>query len=1345
MDFGGDIAPYIPGWIRGSVDETDCGESGPSARARFAAVLFLDIAGFTEITDRLAEQGERGAELLSDLLNDCFAILTDVVEAHGGDITAFTGDGFLALWDARDYAWATHTAAQCALALRDAMNSWARLSNSRLSQRISVDVGRVYYCRLGGCDGVWRYAVVGTPFQNVGSAYRNAGVGQVLLCEHAWRAIAEHCDGERGDGVFTLSGLKSMLEVKPLPPIPVPAALKFRSLVPAVVLDRLGMGTRRWLAEFRNLSVIYINFVGANFDREPVHFLHPCVSAVQRVASELEGVNFGIWMDDKGICASLVFGVPPLAHEEDPLRAVEAGLRIQEQLKRGSIRASIGIGTGKLFCGDYGGRSRRDYGLLGPAINTAARLMEIADGSILCDAATAQAVDGRVSFAVLPSQHVKGRAAPIPLYRPMGILARQQTHYSGEVVGRDSERRELQAKLDQVRAGIGGLVIVQGEPGIGKSRLLNDFAEMARDARVPIARGYASSIEKSTPYFAWRQVLSAVIEADTVAGNRPSHDTLTARLEHEPTLVSWLPLLGDILPLRVAETPLTEQITGAARAASIEALVIGLLLPSQNSPRVIIFEDLHWFDEASLGLLKSVIRRLPQLLLVASRRSADPTFATETRVADEAILQITLGQLPSDAIAEIIRRRLRATQLTSELVSFVQARAGGNPFYCEEFASALRDAGAISLQRGVCLTNVESLSSPNISLPASLESAIVTRVDALRPEPQLLLKVSSAIGGPFSAELLQDVYPGTAPLQDIQAMLAHLVRRELLRLQDSRAGSLYEFRHAISEEVTYSLLPFVQRRLLHAAIAKALEKNNAGRLEPYYGQLARHWERADELPRAIEYLERAAEQALRAYANHDAIQYVQRAFELSKKSPPINERERFSMWETVLGDAYTELADFHQSLPHYEHALSLAGQRIARSKAERTVSLINNLAVQGWLRLVPTRLTRLRAVDRETSQRVAHIRERLAERHFFRNESTAVLDETLAAVNLAERGAAVPEMISGYSALAIGLGMSGLRGPARFYQDQAMGLAQRFELTPEAARAYLLAAVFAHGIGDWDSTEKFARRSLSLYRQLGDRARALTPLTILGSASVLRGDLEQADQFQLESDDPLIVETGQGRAWRLAGKVMVSTIRGTVDAGDLEQLSEVADAKLARADELLCLGTVASGYLWRGDITNALSAAERGLAVLRETATVWGNYIYGASGVIEVFLACWAMGNRPAAWKADARDRALLGCKFVTRATRASPVCRPRSLLLKGRTALLSRQPGRARRMWTKAAVEAARLQMRREHGLALYEIGRLSSPDDPKRLSTLSHAAAIFEAIGANADLAAARQALSS
>jgi len=183
----GDIAAYVPKWIRTSVDEADGARPAyASTTPRPAAVLFLDIAGFTEITDRFAQQAEFGAEQLSELLNDCFTTLIDVVDVFGGDIIAFTGDGFLAAWEAGDRERATHVAAQCALALQHAMEVRAQSSDMLIRLRISIDVGTVYYCRLGGHEGVWRYAVVGAPFENLGRAYREAAIGEIALCESAW-------------------------------------------------------------------------------------------------------------------------------------------------------------------------------------------------------------------------------------------------------------------------------------------------------------------------------------------------------------------------------------------------------------------------------------------------------------------------------------------------------------------------------------------------------------------------------------------------------------------------------------------------------------------------------------------------------------------------------------------------------------------------------------------------------------------------------------------------------------------------------------------------------------------------------------------------------------------------------------------------------------------------------------------------------------------------------------------------------------------------------------------------------------------------------------------------------
>ena len=322
-------------------------------------------------------------------------------------------------------------------------------------------------------------------------------------------------------------------------------------------------------------------------------------------------------------------------------------------------------------------------------------------------------------------------------------------------------------------------------------------------------------------------------------------------------------------------------------------------------------------------------------------------------------------------------------------------------------------------------------------------------------------------------------------------------------------------------------------RSLHKSIAIVLERQHSEWLEPYYSQLAQHWERANENDRAIPYLELSAKQALRSYANRDAIRYIERAFRLIGGAPIADSGARQSEWEEILGDAYNELADYEQAFLHYARAMALMKQTSPRGRAGRLAHVMKNVALQIRLRLWAERVEKRSTMDRRKFQRTAHIRERLAERHFFLNESLAVLDETLSALNLAERSGALAETISGYSALGLGLGMSGLHHIGRFYCARALRVAGTMGSLPVTARAYLLAAVFGYGMGEWEFTERCARHALALYRQLGDRSRWHAPVTILAFSSILRSDLAGAEKLLSDLETMISSEidaTGEGMA-----------------------------------------------------------------------------------------------------------------------------------------------------------------------------------------------------------------------
>jgi class 3 adenylate cyclase len=589
-----DVNAYVPRWVRTALAKARFSCSEPVVESTAAAVLLLDIAGFVETTNLLARRGPSGAEEISDLLNGCFGPLTDIIRDHGGDIIAFVGDGILAMWDkASTIDQAAVLAGQCALALRNEVNRQAESGQHRLRLRISAEIGDIHRCKLGGLHDRWCFVVVGPPFDRLGEAYRKAKIGDVVLCSELHRSIRDQCEGTVSDGIFVLDKMSNGT-------MPSTQCLRqdatnpqLEALVPNVVVDHLRLGERKWLAEFRNITILYVNLINLSLAGSFLDTVQTAVFEIQRVAHRFDGLVHKTIMDDKGFSISLVFGLPRLAHEDDPQRGIEAGLVISKELGARGVRTSIGIASGKLFCGDYGGRERREYCLMGPAINMASRLMELAAGDVLCDTATAEAVHGRVSFSVLSPQRIKGSETLVAAFRPVAVSSGHHDHSGSEIIGRETERILLR---DTLQSHHGGAIVVQGDPGIGKSVLLDDLAEFARTHGLRVLRGFATSIDKLTPYFAWREVIHELL-----GGGSPEQVNWVARekLRHDETLTSWLPLLREITNINLAETDLTRQITGSARAACIEVLVIALLSDRNQSPRALIFEDLHWFDSAS--------------------------------------------------------------------------------------------------------------------------------------------------------------------------------------------------------------------------------------------------------------------------------------------------------------------------------------------------------------------------------------------------------------------------------------------------------------------------------------------------------------------------------------------------------------------------------------------------------------------------------------------------------------------------------------------------------------------------------------------------------------------------
>ena len=411
--------------------------------------------------------------------------------------------------------------------------------------------------------------VLGAPLAAIGvpTASHTGRRSLVFRCtRHACRT------GRAGTIDSHYSKLIGVTLPEPLTVLPKHETLEFeelQQLLPPVVLERGATLDGRWLAEFRNLSIVQVRLSDLRFDESLLPALDEVFSQIEKVSLRLEGSVLHIRMDDKEINGIVVFGLPHLAHEDDPFRAIEAALSIQQALKTEDYNASIGVTSGLLFCGEYGGARKRDYSALGTAINLSSRLMENAGNGVLCDGATAAAVDKRVTFSASTTLRLKGWSRPVAAFRPEAISRPLHFKVVRRTIGRDRERGILRHALDKLKGGVGGTVCIEGEAGIGKSTLLSDVIESARAAGLCTLHGVATAVDRATPYFAWREVLAQLF-APSGAG---TGNQLEARLSSEgdrAELCRWLPLLEDIMPLGLEGNYVTRSMSGASRAAAIE-------------------------------------------------------------------------------------------------------------------------------------------------------------------------------------------------------------------------------------------------------------------------------------------------------------------------------------------------------------------------------------------------------------------------------------------------------------------------------------------------------------------------------------------------------------------------------------------------------------------------------------------------------------------------------------------------------------------------------------------------------------------------------------------------------
>ncbi|MCB0196360.1 MAG: AAA family ATPase, partial [Anaerolineae bacterium] len=1240
----------------------------------------------------------------------------DLIQAHGGDVVKFAGDALIALFPAFDGTGATHAshlpkvirlAAQCSLTAQQHLNNYKAAESIHLSLKLAIGAGEVMTMHLGGVFDRWEFLVTGPPLTQVGQVEVCAQPGDIVVSPEVWQHLSPVAAGtalEEVAGAMRLIGLRQLLSPTPfdVPYLAEETDEALRRYIPGAIRARLKAKQSGWIAELRRVTVLFVNLPDLNYAGD-VEQAQQIMRALQNDLYHYEGSVNKLSVDDKGVTLIAALGLPPFAHEDDADRGVQAALAMRRTLRAHGLRSGIGVTTGRAFCGSVGYDRRREYTMIGDVVNLSARLMQASlkqgiDNDILCDGVTYRATRASAAlelmlgvdlddsggvgdvnyFEELPPLSLKGKSQPIPVYRPID----EQTTTVGvdnfftEMVGRNAERKLLVEKLRAVlQDDVGSILLIEGEAGIGKSRLVEYLVTQTKTLALNYLIGAGNAIERTTPYHAWRPVFKQLFNLDSALDPQVKRRQVLARLEagydsvrdqlqqlikasdpddmlaetavaaEAPSWAQLAPLLDPVLPLDWPDSELTAQMTGKVRADNTYELLTLLLQQVAHNgnaieaPYVFIVEDCHWLDSASWQLALLAAQRVsPMVLALVTRPLTEPVPSEYERIVQlPHTIRLVLDTLPHEDIIALLCHRLQVERLPPELTELISDKAQGNPFYSEELLYALRDTGTIKSENGICEI-VGDLDETR--LPDTVQGVITSRIDRLSPAEQLTLKVASVIGRTFEYKILRDVHPIEADKGDLTRQLVALEDLDITLLETPTPEPAYTFKHIITQEVAYDLMLYAHRQELHRAIALWCEQTySAEDLQPMYEILAHHWYRADDAQRAIGYLEKAGDDALHDYANAEAVRFFSRAIRLAGESngqatgsspSTAGQATQRATWELKLGEAYINWVKFKDGREHFEQGLALCGYPVPSGQFTIISGIINQIGQRLWYSL---RGPKAQPPSTDSNRRLwleaSRAYEGLTAVYYFANEPMLSLFAAFQSLNLAEQAGLSPELARGYASVGIIIGFVPIHRLAALYCRKALATIEQFDNLSARAWIALLTGIYYAGVGRWLKAERLLQQVVDISERLGDRSRWDDGVGNLAMIDFFRGEFDACDRRHAD-----VLASAERRrdahnqAWAMRGKVYVLLRRGELDQAlsALHTLSTLLSQDTHIVDEALTIdrqGLLALVHLRRNEMDAAHRAAQTGLELITKTSPTSFLSLPGYAGIAETFLTLW--------------------------------------------------------------------------------------------------------------------------
>jgi class 3 adenylate cyclase/tetratricopeptide (TPR) repeat protein len=1174
-----ELVPFIPRltleWLR---DDPEA-----SWREVEGTVAFIDISGFTAMSERLSSRGRAGAEEVTEVMNATFAALLAVAYAQGGGLLKFGGDALLLLYEGEDHAG---RAARASFEMRRTLRAIGRPRTSagaiQLKMHAGLHSGRFQFFLVG--DSHRELLIAGPAATRTVEMEATSEAGEILVSAETASVLAADTLAEaKGEGRLLRAAPEIRGSVAPLPPV---EGIPLEIAVPAPLRAQL-LEIGPLEGEHRHASIAFVRFSGTDEiiategPEAAADALDALVRAVQAAAEEHRVTFLESDIDRDGGRIVLVSGAPQTFgdDEERMLRTVRA--IVDSGLP---LPVHVGVSEGRVFTGQVGASFRRTYTVLGDTAALAARLMARAgEDEIWVSAGAFTRGGSSFEATALEPFAVKGKSEPVNAVVLGGLMPetarrRADTEEKLPFVDRERERAVLAASVAPVRMGFGTLVELVGEPGIGKSRLADELRENCADMRYISLR--CEQYESSTAYHPFRPFLRSLLDVDLNGGGEHNRTVLAERLGAvDEELVPWTPLLAAPLDVEVETTPEVTDLDPAFWRARLHGVMGTLLGHLLDEPTLIVFDDVHWMDDASSELLRYLGSQLPTRpwLACTTRRPGEGGFAAAEGTPPLPALTLRLEPLPAEDAKILVQAAAGGRRLTDGELAELMERGAGNPLFLQELASPEETAEAAE------------------QMPDTVEALVATRIDRLAPGDRALLRWASVLGVSFSGTLIRDVLEGDpTAASDSEAWdrLEEFVER------DPDVPGAFRFRHALIRDGAYEGLSYRRRRELHGRVAEVIEQGLGDRPDEGAEILALHFHRSERWPETWHYSVVAGRRAEEKYANVEAARFFEQALDAARLLPELPDEQLTSI-AIALGEVHLLLGQLEAA----NSAFRLAGTYVkddpiqyARLAAKRYRVPLRLGQPSEALRWLSRGLRALESLEgSEAAAERATLMAWYAVVRQVQRQPLDAIEWAQRAIAEADRASLGPSEADGLSWYILDWAYVTLgRANEAVYAERALEI---YEQTGNLKRIGVVLnhlAMRAYLEGRWDDSLALANRARDASDRIGDSWTAA--LVGYNIGEVL------ADQGRFAESTPLVREAL--RTWQGAGassdaaEAMSLLGRVLTSRGELEEARALLDESIEvfretgdEAEELKASARVAEWLLASGDADAALTLA----------------------------------------------------------------------------------------------------------------------------------------------------------